>query len=280
MADVFLSYKRDERAEVDRLATSLRGLGLDVWFDASLSAGEEFSVEIDREVRAARAVLVCWSPQAAASQWVRAEAQIGFKKQNLISTYVAGPNGFEPPLPFNELHMEDLRAWAQRPSSRDPAWLSVLRTLGRLAGRRDIAEWGSLGPNATGAQVEAWIEAHAATSPLIVDAESFLRERHAAERERAAAESAARERAERLRVERAAAEAASLEARKRAEAEQRARDAEARLEALRSAGTDHQSREAEIRRWVNTSDQNLAFSIMAGLAACAVLVLIWLASTS
>ncbi len=228
MADVFLSYKREERAEVERLATALRGLGLDVWFDASLSAGEAFSDEIDREVRAARVVLVCWSPQAATSQWVKAEAQIGFTKQTLISTYVAGPDGFDPPVPFNSIHMEDMRAWAQRPSARDPAWLSVLRRLGGLAGRADIAEWGALGASATIAQIEAWLDAHAATSPLVIDAESFLRERSAVQREREAEETAARERVERLRVEKAAAETTAREAQERAEAEKRAREAEAR----------------------------------------------------
>lgn len=228
MTDVFLSYKRSERAEVERLATALRGLGLDVWFDASLSAGEAFSDEIDRQVRAARVVLVCWSPQAATSQWVKAEAQIGFTKQNLISTYVAGHDGFEPPVPFNSSHVEDMRAWTQLPSARDPAWLSVLRRLGGLVARPDIAEWGALGANATIAQIEGWLVAHAKDSPLVVDAESFLRERSAVERERAAAEAAARERVERLRIEKIAAEAAAREAQERAEAGRRARDAEAR----------------------------------------------------
>jgi hypothetical protein len=103
MADVFLSYKREERAAVDRLAAALRGLGVEVLFDARLSAGESFSDEIDREVKAARAVLVCWSPGAAGSQWVKAEALVGFSNRNLISTYVSGPDGFAPPTQFNSL---------------------------------------------------------------------------------------------------------------------------------------------------------------------------------
>ena len=57
VADVFISYKREERQAVERLAQELRKLGLDVWFDASLNAGEAFSDEIDREARAAKAIL-------------------------------------------------------------------------------------------------------------------------------------------------------------------------------------------------------------------------------
>jgi hypothetical protein len=226
MADVFLSYKRDQRAEVELLATALRGLGLDVWFDASLSAGEAFSKEIDREVRAARIVLVCWSPEAAKSDWVTAEAQVGFPDR-IVSIYVSGPDGFEPPVPFNRLHVEDMRGWAARPSARDPAWLSVLRSIGRLLARPDIAEWSELGIGASVAQIETWLATHP-TSPLFVDAESFLREREAIEREREALEVAARERFERLHSEKLAAEAAQRDARERIEAEKRAREAEER----------------------------------------------------
>lgn len=242
MADIFLSYKREERPQVERLANAIRGLGLNVWFDASLSAGEAFSDEIDREVRGARVVLACWSPLAAASQWVKAEALVGFAKQNLISAYIAGPDGFEPPVPFSSLHMEDMRAWAIRPSARDPAWLSVLRRLGGLVERADIAEWGALGVNASASQIDAWLLAHGAGSPLVVDAESFLRERQAADRERTAEEAAARERISRLRAEKAAAQQSAHEAQERADAERRAREAEARAaEAERRAEANERS---------------------------------------
>lgn len=246
MADVFLSYKREERAAVERLANALRGLGLEVWFDAGLSAGEAFSDEINREVRAARAVLTCWSPGAAGSQWVKAEAQIGFGKKNLISIYIAGPDGFEPPVPYNNLHMEDMRAWTERPSARDPAWLSVLRRLGALLGRADVAEWGALGADASIAQIEAWLETHGSTSSLVTDAESFLREREAAEQSRASEMTAARERLERVKAEKEAAEAIARQERERAAAEENARRLEAKL--------------AEAKRRANATRRGLLFA--------------------
>lgn len=206
------------------MATALRGLGFSVWFDASLSAGDAFSDEIDREVRAAKVIIVCWSPAAATSQWVKAEAQVGFSKGNLVSTYVNGPDAFDAPVPFNSVHMEDLRGWAQRPSSRDPAWLSVLRRLGSLSGRLDVAEWGALGPDASLGQVQSWFAAHGAASPLVLEAENFVRELEVAGRERASAEAAARERFARLEAEKTAAETAAREA----SAQARASEAEAR----------------------------------------------------
>ncbi len=228
MADIFISYKREERGQVERLATALRGLGLSVWFDASLSAGESFSDEIDREVRAARIVLVCWSPAAAGSQWVKAEAQVGFGKGNLVSTWVAGADGFEPPVPYNSQHLEDLRSWTATPSHRDPAWRSILRRVGVLCGRDDVADWGALGSDASAAEIEQWFARHGAQSPLVIEAESLLRERQAASAARTEAEAAARERVARLTAEREVADAEARALRAKADADKRTAEADAR----------------------------------------------------
>ena len=145
MADVFVSYKRDERNTVERLAEALRQLGMSVWFDARLSAGDRFSDEIEREARNASAIIVCWSPGSATSQWVKAEAQLGFEHEKLLPIVVSGPSNFRPPLPFNSIHTEDLRSWLKSPEQRDPAWLSLLRRLGALTDRGDLTSWGALG---------------------------------------------------------------------------------------------------------------------------------------
>lgn len=194
MADIFISYKREERGEVERLAAALRGLGFSVWFDASLAAGETFSDEIDREVRAAAIVLVCWSTAAAHSRWVKAEAQVGFSKGNLISTRVVGSEPFEPPVPFNSVHMEDLREWLTAPNARDPAWKGLLRRAGLLAHRADVADWGALPADPDLAAVQAWFAMHGETSPLVLEAEASLIEAQARAQERSTAEAAARER--------------------------------------------------------------------------------------
>jgi hypothetical protein len=43
LADVFISYKREEREDVVRLAKGLRALKVDVWFDVRLTSGESYS---------------------------------------------------------------------------------------------------------------------------------------------------------------------------------------------------------------------------------------------
>lgn len=74
MADVFVFYKRAERPRVEQLAERLREVGLDVWFDARLDvgSGEGFDAEIEREVTSAACVVVCWTPEALKSIYVRA----------------------------------------------------------------------------------------------------------------------------------------------------------------------------------------------------------------
>lgn len=216
MADVFVSYKREERVAVERIAQTLRGLGVSVWFDASMSAGETFSDEIDREAHAAKAILVCWSPTARDSQWVKSEALIGFEKSKLAACYVAGPDGFYPPTPFNSLHAEDLRAWLTSPSDAHSGWKSILRRIGKLCARADIESYGALDVQASATELHAWLRAHH-ESPLFVAVEALLRAREAEETERGRLEQEARERFAREAAARQAREAEERRAREERE---------------------------------------------------------------
>jgi TIR domain len=134
MADVFISYKREERARVGRIASALEGLGLSVFFDARLPSGSTFDEEINRELRAAGAVLVCWTQGAIDSRWVRAEASLALEEDKLAPLLLERVN---LPAPFNLVHSEYLGAW--RGDLSDPAWLKVLDRIGLLCGKRDVA---------------------------------------------------------------------------------------------------------------------------------------------
>ena len=83
MPDVFISYKREERPRVERLAAALTSLKLDVWFDAELLPGETFLTEIQHALDASRAVIVCWTPAATQSQHVMGEAEHGRAQRKL-----------------------------------------------------------------------------------------------------------------------------------------------------------------------------------------------------
>ncbi|MBX3429705.1 MAG: TIR domain-containing protein [Hyphomonadaceae bacterium] len=221
MADVFISYKRDERSAVEQIAARLNSLGLTIWFDAGMSAGESFNSEIDREARAAKAILVCWSPAARQSEWVNAEAMIGFEQKKLAACYVAGPDNFSAPTPFNATHAEDLRAWLAAPSETHSGWKSVLRRIGQLCGRSDVESFGALDAQADSAKLRTWIETHEG-SPLFMTVDSLLRARDQDDAERARLEVEARALRATEQAERRAREAdAEME---HAEAERRAKE--------------------------------------------------------
>jgi formylglycine-generating enzyme required for sulfatase activity len=160
--DVFISYKREERPRCQYLASRLEELlGLKVWFDASLEPGLPFPREIEEQVRAAKAVLVLWSPLSIKSDWVPQEARIGRERKVLVSVKIAPCT---PPLPFLNDHAEELFDAAF--ADDDPAWLKIAGRIGSLCGRKDIEEWSRLPPNATAAQLNRWLDTHRKDSPL------------------------------------------------------------------------------------------------------------------
>lgn len=173
MPDVFISYKREQRSEVEKIAERLVEMGFTVWYDASLTAGHSFSDEIDKEARAARVVLVCWSPDARTSNWVRSEALIGFDRNCLAAAYVAGPDHFSPPAPFNSVHMQDLRSWLSDGQEHDLSWRNLLKRIGSLCDRADVEEWSAFGRYPSAKLLDAWLAKHPA-SVLRSRAEALL----------------------------------------------------------------------------------------------------------
>lgn len=151
--DVFISYKREERERCAEIYERLRALKLEVWFDARLDPGTRFDDEIEQAIRAARAVLVLWSPAAARSEWIRNEATVG-KSRNVLSSAFIQP--VDLPIAFLSTQTEDL----SQPHFRDdaPGWLSTLRRLGGLVGRPGLEAYARLlaSPDAEG--FKRWAE--------------------------------------------------------------------------------------------------------------------------
>ena len=61
--DIFISYSREDRPAARHFAKCFADEGFVVWWDATLQAGETFDEVIERELKAARAVVVLWSPR-------------------------------------------------------------------------------------------------------------------------------------------------------------------------------------------------------------------------
>ena len=59
--DVFISYKREERALADRVSAALTAQGYTAAYDVHIESGEHFGDAIDRRIRDARLVVVLWT---------------------------------------------------------------------------------------------------------------------------------------------------------------------------------------------------------------------------
>ncbi len=76
MVDVFISYARANRDIVCRLAGAIGRLGYVVWWDEELPAHLSYGEVITQKIAEAKATLVDLVRESAASEWVRAEADM------------------------------------------------------------------------------------------------------------------------------------------------------------------------------------------------------------
>lgn len=108
MPDVFVSYKRENEGKVAKLVAALRSHGLDTWWDREISPGAPWEATIESQLAAAKAVIVCWSKAAVASDNVKSEARLARNQGHLIQAFL---EPCEPPLFFGERQGVDLANW-------------------------------------------------------------------------------------------------------------------------------------------------------------------------
>lgn len=130
MADVFISYSRANQAQVAVLADAMTRDGFEVWWDAELPPHRSYGDVITEQIAAASAVIVVWSETAAASEWVRAEADLGRNQRKLIQ---ASLDDCMPPMPFNQIQFAYIGDW--RGEAGHGGWRKIRASLNELCGR-------------------------------------------------------------------------------------------------------------------------------------------------
>ena len=108
MADVFISYAREDRASAEKLAHALEAHGWSVWWDREILPGKDFTAVISAELAAAGVVCVLWSKWSVNSHWVRDEAHEGLERNALVPVLL---DGSEPPLGYRAIQGVDLTDW-------------------------------------------------------------------------------------------------------------------------------------------------------------------------
>lgn len=166
--DVFVSYKQQERATVVGIVRALEALELNVWFDEEIRAGTSFDKAIEQELRRARCVLVCWSPEAAMSDWVRAEATIGLERDVLAALRLAN---CDVPVRFTLIQAVEI---LDRPVTASEKWPTLLTRIGELVGRPGLSGYATLAASTNRQSWADWLAAYPA-DPLVPKALQRLR---------------------------------------------------------------------------------------------------------
>lgn len=131
MADIFISYAREDGDKAERLALALETAGYTCWWDRHLASGSRYLIETEAELMAAKAVVVIWSQASIASHWVTDEAAVGRDRNRLAAISF---DGSMPPLGFRQFQVTDFSAW--QGDVDEPAFRNLLSGLARLAAPR------------------------------------------------------------------------------------------------------------------------------------------------
>jgi formylglycine-generating enzyme required for sulfatase activity len=149
VVDVFISYRRAQRSKVEPIKDRLEALGLKIFFDVhGIDGGVNFPSVIDTNLRAAKAVLACWSPayfqQKPHPDWCMVECRFGMGQNKLVPVAVEHFAGDAPPVDMHGINWFDLTSWRGQNEHED--WRRTLDTLFRHTGRKPEAQRLSVPP--------------------------------------------------------------------------------------------------------------------------------------
>ncbi|MEZ5895860.1 MAG: SUMF1/EgtB/PvdO family nonheme iron enzyme [Parvularculaceae bacterium] len=151
MADVFISYSREDRDMARHVANSLEAEGFSVWWDAVLRAGETYDETTERNLRSAGAVVVLWSKTSANSKWVRAEATVGERSSTLVPALL---EECDRPIRFELVQTADLTQW--RGDRDDPNWRAFVTDIKAAMGRHEEETPGAADATSSSVETTFW----------------------------------------------------------------------------------------------------------------------------
>ena len=132
MSDVFISYKAEDRRRIQPLVQALQADGYSVWWDQHIGAGDQWRQTIERQLDAAKCVIVAWSKRSIGPEghFVRDEASRAQRRHVYVPILL---DAVEPPLGFGESQATALRGW--RGDRSDTRYEAILAAVQRIAGK-------------------------------------------------------------------------------------------------------------------------------------------------
>ncbi len=108
MADIFLSYAKEDRDRARSVATLLEGQGWTVWWDRRIPAGRTWREVLEEALIKMRCMVVLWSSHSIESDWVKEEAEEARAVKKLVPILIEPVN---PPVGFRTIQAADLTDW-------------------------------------------------------------------------------------------------------------------------------------------------------------------------
>ena len=97
MADIFISYAREDQPLATVLADQLEQAGWAVWWDRDIPVGKDYDLIIDAELESARCVIVLWTKDSVLSRNVKDEANEALTREKLLPIQIGA---VRPPMGF------------------------------------------------------------------------------------------------------------------------------------------------------------------------------------
>jgi len=115
MAEIFVSYKTEDRERVRHLVDALRAAGFDTWWDQDIPPGGGWRETIARQLDSAKLCIVAWSVASAGEggRFVREEAERAAGRGAYLGVLI---DAVMPPFGFAEWQAIDLSAWLGKKS--------------------------------------------------------------------------------------------------------------------------------------------------------------------
>jgi hypothetical protein len=126
MADIFISYKREDLLIAKDLAGKLFNLGLSVWWDRDIPVGKAYDQVIEEELAKSKCIIVLWTSKSVASLNVKEEALEGLRRNILIPVAIGNvhlPYGFK---------MIQTMYWNEDAQVDDKEFNELVNQIGRL----------------------------------------------------------------------------------------------------------------------------------------------------
>ena len=130
MADIFLSYSREDHTRAEQIAKALTAAGYEVFWDVEIPPGKSWADILEEKLAICKAAIVLWSKISTASKWVREEARLAHDRGKLIPVQI---DDAPPPFGFGEIQAADLKHW--RGDTSDSHWRVLLAAVAAAVAR-------------------------------------------------------------------------------------------------------------------------------------------------